>query len=463
MTRGKPDDFDIQTERMLAADPWLARIADHNFLRRGIRIAYGKDLFASGGLDNGSERLLRLLAKPDSILRRDDARKLRILDLGCGAGALGISLARGLGADRARVVLSDRDRLAIWFARQNAALNGVDDLEHGDVAVLDAGLGYDAALAAGEAPFDAVISNVPASIGDDGLYDLVYGAGPLLARGGCVAVVYVIPLDETMTAMRLYHEKTYGPASVIAESRGKEHVAQVIRFENGLPEFESDDPLASWKREDIAATIDLGSARDVPWRAVHDVPEFDTPHFETDLIDRLIEEARPAESRSDAEDLLLINPRHGMLGCLLAERRRPRSIALLSRDTLEIEVATRNLRAFAAATGRDAETTVLEAPSYPERPWLPLRAPDAPRYHLITGHLNWREGLEALSATLRALQSALRDDGVIVVACRAGQIEGLRHAAHRVGLRDGRTFSRKGHTAIVLKLHKRAAVPAAGP
>lgn len=461
MTRAKLDDFDIHVERMLAADPWTARVAEHNWLRRGIRIAYGKDLFASGGLDNGTERLLRVLAKPDSILRAADDRKLRILDVGCGAGALGISLARGLGPEKARVVLSDRDRLAVWFARQNAKLNGVDDGEHGDVSVLDAGLGHDAALAAGEKPFDVIVSNVPASIGDDGLYDLIYGAGPLLAKGGCVAFVYVIPLDETMTAMRLYHEKTYGPVEVVVESRGKEHVAQVLRFPTGLPEFESDDPLASWKRADIANTIDLGETRDIPWCAVHDVPEFDTPHFETGLIARLIEDARPAEERSDAENLLLLNPRHGMLGGLLIERRHPKRLALLSRDTLEVEVASRNLKAFLAALGREQETEIVAAPAFPERPWLPLRAPDAPRYDLIVGHLNWREGLEALSVTLRSLQSALSDDGIVVVACRSGQIEGLRHAAHGAGLRDGRTFSRKGHTAIVLKLPRRADRPAA--
>jgi hypothetical protein len=251
--------------------------------------------------------------------------------------------------------------------------------------------------------------------------------------------------------MREYHAKTYGEVVVASESRGKEHVVQVLRFPNGLLEFESDDPLASWRREDTKPSIDFLGMTDVPWNAVHDVPEFDTPHFETELITRLIEETKPAETRSDAEDLLVVNPRHGMLACSLAESRHPRRVSLLSRDTLELAVSHRNVSAFLAARKREHETVVDEAIVWDDRPWLPNRGVGTPRYHLIAAHLNWKEGLDALAAHLRALAAVLCEGGLIFVACRSGQIEGLRHAAHSAGLGDGRTHTRKGNTAIVLK------------
>ncbi len=451
MTRAKSEEFDPKTEKSLEQDPWLARIAEHNWLRRSIRIAYGKDIFASGGLDNGTERLLRLLAKPGSPLLDEKSGKVRILDVGCGAGALGITLARGLGPDRARVVMTDRDRLAVRYARANARLDRVSDGKDGDAVVLDAGLGYEPALAAKEPAFDYVVTNVPASVGDDGLYDLVYGAGPLLKPGGYVALVYVIPLDDTMTAMRKYHADTYGPVEVVAEGRGKEHVAQLLRFPKGLQEFESDDPLVSWRREDAPPSLVTRDLPPLPWYAVNDVPEFDTPHFETPLLTGLVEQTRPAEARSDAENVLVLNPRHGLLACSLAHARHPRNLGLLSRDTLEVAVSLRNVGAALSDWQRTHETRVFEPPTSREYTWLPAPAQSGTAWNWIVGHLNWKEGQDGLRATLQAFQRSLAPDGLVALACRTGQLEGLRHVAHAVGFRDGRTYARKGHTAIVLK------------
>ncbi len=456
MTRAIDEDFDIKSEKRLEQSPWLARIGEHNFLRRRIRLGYGKDLFASAGLDNGTERLLRLLAKPGSPLLDETGGKLRLLDLGCGVGALGISIARALGKERVHVVMSDRDRLAIEFARENSKLCRVHSGKEGrdgDTEVLDAGLAYEPATNSGQSPFDMIVSNVPASAGDDGLFDLVYGAGPLLKKGGFVAIVYVIPLDDTMTAMRSYYANTYGKVEVVAEGRGKEHVAQILRFPDGLKEFEADDDLIAFKREDSPSTIEIGHLPAMPHYAVHDVPEFDTPHYETPLLAKFVEILAPAEKRSAAERILVLNPRHGFLAALLAHERHPSEIAILSRDTLEAAVAKRNLEAALTDWKRAHETRVVVPPTDREHGWLPAAVRDefTPGFDWIVCHLNWKEGPDALIATLKILGRSLSSSGQIVVACRSGQIESLRHSVHLAGFRDGRTISKKGNTAVVLK------------
>ena len=75
-------------------------------------------LFSSYQVDEGTDLFLRTIA-PDS--------PQTILDLGCGCGVIGIVLARWF--PQARVILADRDLLAVRYARHNAVLNQVPNVE----------------------------------------------------------------------------------------------------------------------------------------------------------------------------------------------------------------------------------------------------------------------------------------------------------------------------------------------
>lgn len=108
-----------------------------------LRLAAG--VFAAREIDPGSWLLLQAVEIPPGA---------RILDMGCGAGTIGLALAAS--TPRAAVVLVDSSRPAVDLARENAARNNLANV---DVRLSD---GY--AAVPGE-HFDAVMSNLPAHRG----------------------------------------------------------------------------------------------------------------------------------------------------------------------------------------------------------------------------------------------------------------------------------------------------------
>ena len=75
---------------------------------------------------------------------------MKVMDLGCGCGVVGITAARKCGAEN--VVMSDVNESAVETARANAALNGVDGVE----VVLSDGF-----AAVNRTGFDLILSNPP--------------------------------------------------------------------------------------------------------------------------------------------------------------------------------------------------------------------------------------------------------------------------------------------------------------
>ncbi len=106
-------------------------------------------LFSSYQVDEGTDLFLRTISL--------DAPRT-ILDLGCGCGVIGIVLARWY--PQARVILADRDLLAVRYARHNAILNQTPNIE----VVGSVGMEDVPAVA-----FDLIVSNIPAKIGDEAI------------------------------------------------------------------------------------------------------------------------------------------------------------------------------------------------------------------------------------------------------------------------------------------------------
>jgi len=110
----------------------------------------GETLFSTFNVDHGTDFLLRNLSP--------EIEPKRILDLGCGYGPIGIVLASKYPG--AKVVMVDRDLLAIKYAKYNIEKNGISNA----TAIGSVGM---ESLA--NQKFDLIVSNIPAKIGDEAI------------------------------------------------------------------------------------------------------------------------------------------------------------------------------------------------------------------------------------------------------------------------------------------------------
>ncbi len=160
-----------------------------------LRFTTDAGVFSRDGLDRGTELLLNALPPLSG----------RVLDLGCGWGAVGVSLAaRYPGLD---VVMTDINRRAAALARRNLAANGVR-------AVVAEGDGFEAV----EGPFDAIVTNPPIRAGKAVIYGLFAQARDFLAPGG--ALYIVIRKQQGAPSALKFLRETYGDATVVDRGGG---------------------------------------------------------------------------------------------------------------------------------------------------------------------------------------------------------------------------------------------------
>ncbi len=145
---------------------------------RGKRLSFQSTwgLFSPREVDAGSRLLLQ------HIEVADDAS---CLDLGCGYGPIGLTLAAL--APQGRTLLVDKDFVAVQYARANALRNGLD---HCEVKLSNGFNQID------NRQFDLIASNVPAKVGRELLYILLYDAHQHLQSEGRFYVVTITGLRE---------------------------------------------------------------------------------------------------------------------------------------------------------------------------------------------------------------------------------------------------------------------------
>lgn len=110
------------------------------------------------------------------------------LDLGCGYGPLGLTLARL--TPRGFVHLVDKDFVAVEFARKNAEFNHIANAQ----SYLSNGFDQ---VPAG-VMFDLIVSNVPAKIGAELLSIFLHDAYARLKPGGRLYIVTISGLKDYM-------------------------------------------------------------------------------------------------------------------------------------------------------------------------------------------------------------------------------------------------------------------------
>ncbi len=133
-------------------------------------------LFSPKNLDEGSRLLLDHL----EVGEDDDT-----LDLGCGYGPLGLTLARL--APRGKSVLVDKDFVAVEYSRKNAERNSIHNAE----IFLSNGFNQ-----IGDRQFNLIVSNLPAKTGKELYYLYFYDALARLKPGGRIYVVTISGLRK---------------------------------------------------------------------------------------------------------------------------------------------------------------------------------------------------------------------------------------------------------------------------
>ncbi len=139
-------------------------------------------LFSPKAIDEGS----RLLLDHIQVESNDNC-----LDIGCGYGPLGLTIAKL--APQGRTTLVDKDFVAIDYTSKNIKLNRLDNCE----AFLSNGLNQ-----TGKRRFNLIVSNIPAKVGNELLSLFLYDALQHLEPGGRFYVV-------TISGIRKYIERSF--------------------------------------------------------------------------------------------------------------------------------------------------------------------------------------------------------------------------------------------------------------
>ena len=164
----------------------------------GVRADFCTDagVFSRDGLDFGS----RLLIETVHPLLHG-----RVLDMGCGWGAIGVLLAR-LCPD-AQITMADINERAVALAARNARQNGVS----AETLVSD---GYENIAPA----FDAIVTNPPIRAGKQTVYRILDGAKTRLAPGG--RLFLVIRKEQGAPSAQTHLQGVYSRVELLARKKG---------------------------------------------------------------------------------------------------------------------------------------------------------------------------------------------------------------------------------------------------
>ncbi|MGE3854716.1 MAG: methyltransferase [Planctomycetota bacterium] len=446
------------TDDLSFEDSYLHRRIALREGKRELDVCIANSLFSRAGLDVGSKHLL------DSLIKQAPASgaagaPASILDIGCGWGPIALRLA--VRYPDARVVATDRDLLAVHTTAINAAINEIANLQ----TVLS--LGYSGVRpgstdALGEPlpdEYDLIVLNIPAKVGENGLRELLFGAGHMLRPNGTIAVVFVSALAQWMRTLLAELQEAGGVAVELRfEKVRAEHTVWHLCLPEGLPELfaptvdlmpgitlSETSVLWPYLRQDLAQSAD-----GMPAIAVHNVAEFDTLDYRNRLFDKTLHacfKAKPADE-ARGERMLVFNPRHGYLVRQLMLSRRPGETVVVDRDALALEATSANLTIEPLQGLQVRIVAGLALGAHDVWAQEPLAGP----FNVIAGVLRDDEGRGGLQRLLLEAAQLLAPDGVLLLGMASAEVGTLlKPALKGTGMRLSRQFKRKGFVAQLLR------------
>ncbi len=321
-----------------------------DFAYRGARLSFDLShaLFSSFDIDTGTRFLLKEIAHDETIT---GARLM--LDAGCGTGVIGISMAAS--CPETTVVMQDRDLLACAFAERNCWKNGLPNkriglagreispsgkvpakkksfaLRPGTILIEPGLLGQPDS----RAPYQAILSNLPAKAGTTVLSQFIKVCGStLLAPGGKLAFVIV----NTLAAMADDWCATSG-LNLEKREAGKGHTVFVLRKpDTPLPDsMPRSCGIETYRR--TSGNRALGRYSTI----IHGywgLPEFDTNGFATELAIGALEKACAG---SLLRSILVHEPGIGIAARWACRAFGAGTVHAISRDYLALAATRENL------------------------------------------------------------------------------------------------------------------------
>ena len=378
-----------------------------------LHLRVAQDLFSSHEIDAGTRFLLRSLAENAT------APFTKVLDLGCGYGPLGLTMAK-VEPDR-EVQLVDRDALAIEYARQNAVLNGMPQPK------VYGSLGYDDVK---DTDFDLVLSNVPGKAGDTVISSLLLDARHHLRPGGLTAIVVVAALGPEVAELLAATPEI----EVMLRKSRSGHVVYFYRFaEDGR----AARPLGSaldrgvYRRGDMALSC---AGQELSVETAHGLPEFDALSFQSQLLLESLSSLKGARPKK----VISLNPGQGHLPVALVKLFEPEELSLVGRDLLGLRYAEANL----LRNGYPRERITLSHR-------LGMATDDEAPVDLIVGPLEEDEGREAIAYTVEEGAKALSAQGTMLVAATSTAVTRLESSVQSQELLKIKARKRKGGHSVL--------------
>ena len=152
-------------------------------------------VFSKKAIDFGSQVLLNAVHFPENST---------LLDVGCGYGPMGLSLAKVQGVT---ATLIDVNLRALALAEKNAIKNGVTaDIFQSNLYTNISGL------------FDHIVSNPPIRAGKDVVHGVISGAYEHLREQGTLTIV--IQKKQGAPSAKAKMEDVFGNAEVVKKAKG---------------------------------------------------------------------------------------------------------------------------------------------------------------------------------------------------------------------------------------------------
>ncbi len=397
---------------MRLLNSYVHKTVQHRRKVANLDLLTSQSLFSSSAVDVGTNLLLRVI---EAHASRDFDT---CIDVGCGYGPLGLSLAASGQAKSVEMV--DRDALAVDFANLNAEKNGLS------AAKAHASLGLTDTF---ETRYDLIVSNLPGKAGSAVLRDLVRSGYNRLSASGEFWGVVVNPIWPEVESVVDELDST-----IVHVERGSRHTAFGFR-RNGTHDGNTDAESLSevYGRDSVTFTVAEHDYRIETTRGVH---EFDGLSYSTQLaLEHLGSVPRRGHSQA-----AVFNVSQGYLPMALLASGAVSSVMLVDRDLLSLRTATENLRRNGFETS--------ESRLHHQVAWLP----ESTEFALITGVLRGDEPREAVDIGVESVADGLEPGGTAVIAGGSTPITRmLKSLDRRKDLRLVNRSRYRGSSAVTLQ------------